>query len=169
MSPLAELPSANGRHGRVRVDPVVGEGLVVVQGVVESGEQHLPQRDAADRLAAVDPVRQGVGRAAEPDQLPQAVAVDADPSPRVRRRDARDERVEQSRRIHDAGDRRQVIIEPTSAARATVDRIWGPIGTEARRRLSRRASDELTLIRDFLAEGSELQTRHAQRIKDADD
>jgi DNA-binding MarR family transcriptional regulator len=74
-----------------------------------------------------------------------------------------------ARRIRDAGDRRQVIIEPTRAARATVDRIWGPIGAEARRRLSRRANDELTLIRDFLAEGSQLQTRHAQRIKDADD
>lgn len=73
-----------------------------------------------------------------------------------------------ARRIRDASDRRQVTIEPTPAARAAVDEIWGPIGNEARRRLSRRTNEELTMIRDFLAEGRELQARHAQRIKDAD-
>jgi DNA-binding MarR family transcriptional regulator len=74
-----------------------------------------------------------------------------------------------ARRIRDTGDRRRVTIEPTAAARAAFDDIWGPIGEEARRRLSRRTDEELKLLRNFLAEGSELQTRHAQRITGADD
>lgn len=74
-----------------------------------------------------------------------------------------------ARRIRDASDRRQVTIELTPEARTASDQIWGPIGNEARRRLSRRTNEGLTQIRDFLAEGRELQTRHAQRIKATDD
>jgi DNA-binding MarR family transcriptional regulator len=74
-----------------------------------------------------------------------------------------------ARRTRDAGDRRQVTIEPTAAARRAFDEIWGPIGKEAQRRLSRRTNEELTVISDFLAEGRQLQARHAQRIKAADD
>jgi DNA-binding MarR family transcriptional regulator len=73
-----------------------------------------------------------------------------------------------ARRVRDAGDRRQVTVEPTAAARAAFEQVWGPIGSEARRRLSRRTSEELTLIRKFLAEGRQLQTRHAERIKGDD-
>jgi DNA-binding MarR family transcriptional regulator len=70
-----------------------------------------------------------------------------------------------ARRIRDTSDRRRVTIEPTAAARAAFDEIWGPIGKEARRRLSRRTNEELRLLRAFLDEGRQLQTRHAQRIK----
>jgi DNA-binding MarR family transcriptional regulator len=74
-----------------------------------------------------------------------------------------------ARRIRDVGDRRRVTIEPTPAAQTASDKVWGPIGNEARQRLARRNNDELTLIRDFLAEGYRLQASHAQRIRTADD
>jgi DNA-binding MarR family transcriptional regulator len=70
-----------------------------------------------------------------------------------------------AQRIRDVGDRRRVTIEPTSAAQTASDMIWGPIGAEAHQRLSRRSIEELTLIRDFLIEGCDMQTRHAERIR----
>jgi DNA-binding MarR family transcriptional regulator len=72
-------------------------------------------------------------------------------------------------RIRDVGDRRRVTIETTPAAQAATEKIWGPVGAEAHRRLSRRTIEELTIIRDFLVEGCQMQTRHAQRITDTND
>jgi DNA-binding MarR family transcriptional regulator len=69
-----------------------------------------------------------------------------------------------AQRTRDVGDRRRVTIEPTSAAQTATEMIWGPVGAEAHQRLSRRSIEELTLIRDFLIEGCEMQTRHAGRI-----
>jgi DNA-binding MarR family transcriptional regulator len=74
-----------------------------------------------------------------------------------------------ARRVRDVGDRRRVTIEPTPAAQASVEEIWGPIAVEAHRRLSRRTLDELALIRDFLVEGCEMQHRHADRVSTAAD
>jgi DNA-binding MarR family transcriptional regulator len=71
-------------------------------------------------------------------------------------------------RVRDVGDRRRVTIEPTSAAGAAIEQIWAPIGAEAQRRLSDRTIEELTTIRDFLVEGCQMQTRHAQRITGKD-
>lgn len=72
-------------------------------------------------------------------------------------------------RIRDVSDRRRVTIEPTPAAQTASEKIWGPIGVEAHRRLSRRTIEELTIIHDFLVEGYQMQTRHAQRITDLND
>jgi DNA-binding MarR family transcriptional regulator len=72
-----------------------------------------------------------------------------------------------ARRNRDTGDRRRVTVEPTPAAQTAAEEIWGPIGAEAQQRLSRRSIGELTLIRDFLAEGHEMQTRHAERVRTA--
>lgn len=69
-----------------------------------------------------------------------------------------------ARRTRDVGDRRRVTIEPTPAARTATEEIWGPIGADARAHLARRSNEELILIRDFLAEGRELQARHARRV-----
>jgi DNA-binding MarR family transcriptional regulator len=73
-----------------------------------------------------------------------------------------------AKRIRDVGDRRRVTIEPTPAAQTASEMTWGPIGAEAHQRLSRRSIDELMLIRDFLIEGCEMQTRHAERITTGD-
>jgi DNA-binding MarR family transcriptional regulator len=67
-------------------------------------------------------------------------------------------------RVPDAGDRRRVTVEPTPAAHAATDEIWGPLGAEAHHLLSQRTVEELALIRDFLIEGRQLQHRHAERI-----
>jgi DNA-binding MarR family transcriptional regulator len=68
-------------------------------------------------------------------------------------------------RVRDEGDRRRVTILLTPAAEIAAKEIWGPIGAEAHRRLSRRADSELALILDFLTEGCQLQARHAARIR----
>lgn len=76
-------------------------------------------------------------------------------------------RVGYARRVRDADDRRRVTVEPTPAAQAASADVWGPIGEEAHRNLSRRTVGELTLIHDFLAEGRQMQIRHAERIRTA--
>jgi DNA-binding MarR family transcriptional regulator len=69
-----------------------------------------------------------------------------------------------ARRVPDEKDRRRVIVEPTSTAQALSEEIWGPIGRESHRRLSRRSEAELLAILDFLDEGRQLQAKHATRI-----
>lgn len=69
-----------------------------------------------------------------------------------------------AQRIRDVGDRRRVTVEATPAAHTASTQIWGPIGAEAHQRLSRRTIEELTLIRDFLIEGCQMQDRHTERI-----
>jgi DNA-binding MarR family transcriptional regulator len=69
-------------------------------------------------------------------------------------------------RTRDVGDRRRVTIDTTPAARRVTEEIWGPIGSEAQRRLARRTVEELTLIRDFLTDGAAMQARHARRVAD---
>src|SRR5262245_37349732 len=71
-----------------------------------------------------------------------------------------------ARRIPDDEDRRRILVEATPAAHAQSDRIWGPIGRESHRRLSRRSDAELRVILDFLNEGRRMQARHATRIAD---
>jgi DNA-binding MarR family transcriptional regulator len=69
-----------------------------------------------------------------------------------------------ARRLSDPADRRRVVIEQTPTGRSAVEEIWGPIGAEAQRRLSRRTVEDLEVIRAFLDEGRQIQQRHAERI-----
>lgn len=68
-------------------------------------------------------------------------------------------------RVRDDQDRRKVTVQATPAAHARTKEIWGPIGQESHRRLSRRTDAELEVILDFLEEGRLFQLEHAARIK----
>lgn len=68
-------------------------------------------------------------------------------------------------RVRDGHDRRTVTVRPTTTAHARSEEIWGPLGQEAHRRLSRRTATQLRVILTFLEEGRLLQIEHATRIR----
>ena len=73
-----------------------------------------------------------------------------------------------ARRVRDEIDRRRVVVETTARTRELVRGYYGPLDEESRARLLERLSaTELTLIRDFLRAGRELQLEHAARIRTA--
>jgi DNA-binding MarR family transcriptional regulator len=75
------------------------------------------------------------------------------------------ERLGYVRRVRSESDRRSVIAELTPKARRLIEALYGPIGREGMARLDQYSDAELTLLRDFLRAGRELQLRHAARIR----
>lgn len=68
-------------------------------------------------------------------------------------------------RVRDDQDRRRITIEITPRATTLMEKVWGPLGEEARALLLRRTRDELEAILDFLHEGTRFQAEHADRIR----
>lgn len=69
------------------------------------------------------------------------------------------------RRAPDPADRRRVMVEVTAKAYRRTVEIWGPVAEDAGALLDRYTIKELTLIRDFLKRGREMQAKHLARIK----
>jgi DNA-binding MarR family transcriptional regulator len=69
------------------------------------------------------------------------------------------------RRVNDPADRRRVIVELTPKAHRRSMEIWGPVAEDAGAMLDRFTVQELTLIRDFLRRGSEMNAEHLARVK----
>lgn len=65
-------------------------------------------------------------------------------------------------------DRRGVLVELTNAARARLEAIYGPVGSQGLARLARYSDEQLRLLRDFLTDGYQLQVTQADRIRAAD-
>ena len=78
------------------------------------------------------------------------------------------ERAGYARRVRDAEDRRQVLVEvtPLLAERATP--IWGPLGEEARAVLMGMPEERLQGLIDFYRLGIELNERHIERVRHLD-
>lgn len=75
------------------------------------------------------------------------------------------ERSGYARRLRDDADRRRVVVETTERTRDMVAKFYEPIAREGRDRLfSRLSIAELTVIRDYLRMGRELQHEHAAHI-----
>jgi DNA-binding MarR family transcriptional regulator len=68
-------------------------------------------------------------------------------------------------RTTDPADRRRAIVDLTDQAREASRGVYGPLGTEGARELERYTGDELRTIHDFLVRSSDLQRRHAGRIR----
>lgn len=75
------------------------------------------------------------------------------------------ERIGYVRRAHDAADRRRVLVEVTPKAYRRSAEIWGPIAEHSGALLDRYTAEELTLIRDFLRRGRDMQAEHLARVK----
>ncbi len=76
------------------------------------------------------------------------------------------ERAGFARRVRDAADRRRVLVQLTPKAQRLTAEIWGPIADEGREYLRRYSHRELEVILDFIRHGTELQLRHAARIRE---
>ena len=76
------------------------------------------------------------------------------------------ERAGYARRVHDAADRRRVIVELTPELRARTETIWGPIALEAREAFARMSREELAGARKFFRLSRELNEQHVTRVRD---
>ena len=71
-----------------------------------------------------------------------------------------------ARRVRDERDRRRVLVELTPLLRDRAQAIWGPIGADARGTLQRMTLEELATVEAFHRLSIELNTRHAERVRD---
>lgn len=94
--------------------------------------------------------------AALTDRTPGAITVAVD----------RLEAVGLARRAPDPGDRRRTRVEATEKAIALTAEIWGPIAEEGVAQLSRYTTSQLAEFADMLRRGTDMQQRHARRIRD---
>lgn len=74
------------------------------------------------------------------------------------------ERTGYARRVHDARDRRRVVVELTPLARKRAAELYGPVGSTGVASLERYSTDQLMTIRDFLAGGRALHERRLERL-----
>ena len=71
-----------------------------------------------------------------------------------------------AKRVRDTTDRRRVLVETSPKMRERAGAIWGPLGEEARRALSRLTAEELRGVIEYFRTARELNERHAERIRD---
>ncbi len=78
------------------------------------------------------------------------------------------ERAGYARRVRDAVDRRQVIVEVTPLLAERAAPIWGPLGDEARATLARMSVEDLERLTAFYRLGIELNQKHIDRVRELD-
>jgi DNA-binding MarR family transcriptional regulator len=69
-----------------------------------------------------------------------------------------------ARRLRSETDRRQVRIEATPKVLGRAEEIWGPMGQEAWRIVSRMTGAELETIIAFMRRSEEISARHRRRL-----
>jgi DNA-binding MarR family transcriptional regulator len=75
------------------------------------------------------------------------------------------ERAGYARRVRDASDRRQVIVELTPLMAERGAKIWGPLGQDAMSEFGRMSVEELEHVMDFFRHGRALNERHVERVR----
>jgi DNA-binding MarR family transcriptional regulator len=70
-----------------------------------------------------------------------------------------------ARRVRDESDRRRVIVEVSPGLAARGEKIWGPLGKEARAQLERMSMEELAAATEFFRRSRELNERHVERVR----
>jgi DNA-binding MarR family transcriptional regulator len=78
------------------------------------------------------------------------------------------ERAGYALRTRGAQDRRSVLVELTPLARARIEDLYGPVGTEGRQFLERYSDEELRFLSAFLRDGRALQIKHAALVRGQD-
>ena len=78
------------------------------------------------------------------------------------------ERAGYARRVRDAKDRRQVIVELTPLLAERGSQIWGPLGKDALAQIGRLSTEQLKLVMEFFRLGRELNERHLERVRNLD-
>jgi len=78
------------------------------------------------------------------------------------------ERAGYARRVRDAGDRRQVIVELTPLMAERGARIWGPLSKDAFAEMGRLSTEQLELVAEWFRRGRTLNERHIERVGDLD-
>jgi DNA-binding MarR family transcriptional regulator len=73
---------------------------------------------------------------------------------------------EYARRVRVEKDRRQVIVELTPVLLKRAERIWGPVGEDARDAMRRMSTDELKLVTGFFRISRDMHQRHIERVRD---
>jgi DNA-binding MarR family transcriptional regulator len=67
-------------------------------------------------------------------------------------------------RTTDPHDRRRAAVTMTEIARRRTGEVFGPVGAEGARQLSRYSPEELALLHDFLLRARQLQDKHTRRL-----
>ena len=75
------------------------------------------------------------------------------------------ERAGYARRVRDAKDRRQVIVELTPLMAERGAKIWGPLGEDANAELGAMTVDQLEAAIEFFRRGRDLNERHLERVR----
>jgi len=75
------------------------------------------------------------------------------------------ERAGYARRVRDANDRRQVIVELTPLLAERAGQIWVPLGEEATAELGRMSVEELKGVMEYHRRGRDLNRRHVERVR----
>ena len=75
------------------------------------------------------------------------------------------EKVGYARRLRDTEDRRRVNVELTPLLRERSERIWGPIGAEARAEIARLSVADLERLIEFFVGAREANERHVERVR----
>lgn len=75
------------------------------------------------------------------------------------------ERAGLAQRTADPGDRRRTLVKPTEQAIQRISALWGPIEEEGVALLEKFTIDQLQSFVAFLKAGTDLQQRHAHRIR----
>ena len=75
------------------------------------------------------------------------------------------ERAGYARRVRDAKDRRQVIVELTPLMAERGGQIWGPLGKDAVTDIGRMSIEELRLVMEFFRRGRAVNERHVERVR----
>lgn len=73
-----------------------------------------------------------------------------------------------ARRVREATDRRQVIVELTPLLAERAGPIWGPLGEEARATLARMSVEDLEILTRFYRLSIELNEKHIDRVRNLD-
>jgi DNA-binding MarR family transcriptional regulator len=74
-----------------------------------------------------------------------------------------------AQRVRTSADRRRVVIEATAKAQQLADDVWAQTLQDTEQQLAKRSVDQLRLFNDFVHEQTDLQRRHATRIRDLRD
>jgi DNA-binding MarR family transcriptional regulator len=75
------------------------------------------------------------------------------------------ERVGYVRRTRDTADRRRVLIEMTEEARQRAMEFYGPLAEVAATNMASFTLDQLTVMRDFMRQGREMQEAQLERLR----
>jgi DNA-binding MarR family transcriptional regulator len=70
-----------------------------------------------------------------------------------------------AQRVRTSTDRRQVVVQATAKAQQLAEEVWAQTVQETQQQLAKHSVEQLKLFHGFIREQTDLQQRHADRIR----